>query len=78
MQVIHAQGNEQINNNNLDNKKNEIQYLLRNTFNNVKIYPTTFLNNKIIYKTENNNNMDNNNKLKLTKNKSEKKFINFS
>ena len=26
-----------------------MQYLLRNTYNNVKIYPTTVLNNKIIY-----------------------------
>ena len=74
MKVIHTQGNEPINNNNLDDKKNEIQYLLRNTYNNVKIYPTTFLNNKIIYQTENNNNMDNNS-MRFVKNKSEKILI---
>ena len=38
-----------------------MQYLLRNTYNNVKIYPTTFLNNKIIYQTENNSNTNINN-----------------
>ena len=62
-------------NNNLSNK-NEIQYLLKNTYNNVKIYPTTFLNNKIIYQTENNNiNNPNNNKTMriYTKNNIEKK-----
>ena len=82
VKVIQTQGNEQINNNNLDDKnKNGIQYLLRNTYNNVKIYPTTFLNNKIIYQTENNNdninnNDSNNNSMCLTKNKSEKLIIN--
>ena len=36
---------------NLDEEQNKsVQYLLRNTYNNVKIYPTTVLNNKIIYK----------------------------
>ena len=62
-------------NNNLSNK-NEIQYLLKNTYNNVKIYPTTFLNNEIIYQTENNNiNNPNNNKTMriYTKNNIEKK-----
>ena len=35
---------------NLDEPQNKsVQYLLRNTYNNVKIYPTTVLNNKIIY-----------------------------
>ena len=35
---------------NLDEQQNKsVQYLLRNTYNNVKIYPTTVLNNKIIY-----------------------------
>ena len=81
VKVIQTQGNDQINNNNLDDKnKNGIQYLLRNTYNNVKIYPTTFLNNKIIYQTENNNNNINNdsniNSICLTKNKSEKLIIN--
>ena len=34
---------------NLDERNKSVQYLLRNTYNNVKIYPTTVLNNKIIY-----------------------------
>ena len=34
---------------NLDDQNKSVQYLLRNTYNNVKIYPTTVLNNKIIY-----------------------------
>lgn len=83
VKVIQTQGNEQINNNNLNDKnKDGIQYLLRNTYNNVKIYPTTFLNNKIIYQTENNNNNNintsdsNNNSMCLSKNKSEKLIIN--
>ena len=33
----------------LDERNKSVQYLLRNTYNNVKIYPTTVLNNKIIY-----------------------------
>ena len=37
---------------NLDEKNKSVQYLLRNTYNNVKIYPTTVLNNKIIYQEE--------------------------
>lgn len=42
-----------INNNiNLEDKNNSVQYLLRNTYNNVKIYPTTVLNNKIIVQEE--------------------------
>ena len=41
-----------------DDKKDEINCLLRNTFTNVKIYPTTFLNNKIIYQNEINNNQN--------------------
>ena len=53
-----TQANEPINN--LEDKsKNGVQYLLRNTYNNVKIFPTTFLNNKIIYQTENNMNNPN-------------------
>ena len=34
---------------NLNDRNKSVQYLLRNTYNNVKIYPTTVLNNKIIY-----------------------------
>jgi hypothetical protein len=34
---------------NLDERNKSVQYLLRNTYNNVKIYPTTVLNNKIIF-----------------------------
>ena len=81
LKVIQTPGNEKIKNNNLDDKdKNNIQYLLRNTYNNVKIYPTTFLNNKIIYQTENNNNINNidndNNHIHILKNKSEKLMFN--
>ena len=58
LKVIQTQTNEPINN--LEDKsKNGVQYLLRNTYNNVKIFPTTFLNNKIIYQTENNINNPN-------------------
>ena len=46
---------------NKDDKKDEINCVLRNTFTNVKIYPTTFLNNKIIYHNDINNNQSNNN-----------------
>lgn len=61
LKVIQTQGNEQINN--IDDKnKTGIQYLLRNTYNDVKIFPTTFLNNKIIYQTESNTNNTHNNK----------------
>ena len=78
VKIIPTQTNEQININNLDDKnKNGIQYLLRNTYNDVKIYPTTFLNNKIIYQTENNSNLNTNINscnisLNFHKNKSEK------
>lgn len=77
--IIQTQTNKQIKTNNLENKdkdKENIQYLLRNTYNNVKIYPTTFLNNKIIYQSENNNNISNitsdNSRIHIYKNKSEK------
>ena len=46
-----------------EEKKDEINCVLRNTFTNVKIYPTTFLNNKIIFQSvdkNKNNNNDNN------------------
>ena len=43
-----------------DDKKEGINCVLRNTFTNVKIYPTTFLNNKIIYQNDNSNNNNNN------------------
>ena len=58
------QGNGQNSNNEENNKKNQIDCLLRNTFTNVKIYPTTILNNKIIYNQidKNNHNKNNNNK----------------
>ena len=61
LKVFPNQSNEQIDNNIDSKNKSEIQYLLRNTYNNVKIYPTTFLNNKIIYQTESNNNSNINN-----------------
>lgn len=56
-----SQTNEQTHNESENKNKNSVQYLLRNTYNNVKIYPTTFLNNKIIYQTENNSNVNINN-----------------
>ena len=56
-----SQTNEQTNNESENKNKNSVQYLLRNTYNNVKIYPTTFLNNRIIYQTENNSNTNLNN-----------------
>jgi hypothetical protein len=65
LKVIHhpspSQTNEQTNNESEIKNKNSVQYLLRNTYNNVKIYPTTFLNNKIIYQTENNSHVNINN-----------------
>ena len=67
--INQTQGNEQNNNNEGDNKKNQINCLLRNTFTNVKIYPTTILNNKIIYnQIEKNNQNKNNNSNKDNKN----------
>ena len=62
------QGNEQSTNDG-ENKKNHINCLLRNTFTNVKIYPTTILNNKIIYnQVEKNNQTRNNTNNKENKN----------
>ena len=52
-------------------KKEGINCVMRNTFTNVKIYPTTFLNNKIIYQNEQNNNnnqSNNNNKSEISNN----------
>ena len=46
--INQTQGNEK-NNKDTEDKKNQINCLMRNTFTNVKIYPTTILNNKIIY-----------------------------
>ena len=60
IKVLQTQQNEPINN--LDDKeKTGIQYLMRNTYNDVKIFPTTFLNNKIIYQTESNISKNNTN-----------------
>ena len=76
LKVIHppspSQTNEQTNNEPEIKNKNSVQYLLRNTYNNVKIYPTTFLNNKIIYQTENNShsNINNNNNTNTNSNDS--------
>ena len=58
-------------NENIDDKdkKEGINCVLRNTFTNVKIYPTTFLNNKIIY--QNNQSNTNNNTNQSSNNKSE-------
>ena len=53
-----------------EEKKENINCLLRNNFSNVKIYPTTFLNNKIIFQNVDNNNIDNNNINTIKKNNS--------
>ena len=44
-----------------EDKKDDINCVLRNTFTNVKIYPTTYLNNKIIYQKVEKNSDENNN-----------------
>ena len=62
------QNKEDEQNNNEGNKKKQINCLLRNTFTNVKIYPTTILNNKIIYNQIDKNNQNNNNNNQTTKN----------
>ena len=78
-------GNES-NNKDGENENNQINCVLRNTFNNVKIYPTTVLNNKIILnqvdkdiqnknKNEDNNNNNANNQTNNPKIKKEKIFI---
>ena len=57
--------------NNQEEKNEGINCVMRNTFTNVKIYPTTILNNKIIYqKEQNNNNQNNNNKSENSTNSS--------
>ena len=72
--INQTQGNEQSTNDG-ENKKNHNNCLLRNTFTNVKIYPTTILNNKIIYnqmdKDNNNPSMNNTNNKENKNNKSE-------
>ena len=57
------QTQENTQNNNIEdkNKKEQINCLLRNTFTNVKIYPTTILNNKIIYNQIDKDNQNKNN-----------------
>jgi hypothetical protein len=68
--INQIQGNES-NNNDEDNKNNHINYLMRNTFTNVKIYPTTILNNKIIYNQVEKSNQNQNNNKSIKNNKSE-------
>ena len=53
-----------------DDKKEQINCVMRNTFTNVKIYPTTFLNNKIIYQNVEKNNNEHNNKSETSNNSS--------
>ena len=53
-----------------EEKKENINCLLRSNFTNVKIYSTTFLNNKIIFQNVDNNNIDNNNINTIKKNNS--------
>ena len=70
--IIFLKDEKNINNENIgdnDEKKENINCLLRNTFTNVKIYPTTFLNNKIIFQNvdKNTNNDNNNSKIKKEK-----------
>jgi hypothetical protein len=47
-----------------ENKKEQINLLLKNTFTNVKIFPTTILNNKIIYNNQSEKNNQNKNEEK--------------
>lgn len=47
---IETKDNTQSNINGEEDKKNKINLLLRNAFTNLKIFPTTILNNKVIYK----------------------------
>ena len=61
LKINQTQGNEPKNNEG-NNNKNQINCLLGNTFTNVKIYPTTILNNKIIYNQIDKNNQNNQNK----------------
>jgi len=72
-----TQTKESENNNATDGeeKKNQINLLLRNTFTNVKIFPTTILNNKIIYNNEQMKNKKNENSNNSSKIKKEKIVI---
>ncbi len=53
-----------------NDKKEQINCVMRNTFTNVKIYPTTFLNNKIIYQNVEKNNNEHNDKSETSNNSS--------
>ena len=55
--IIFLKNEKQIKDFDEEEKKEDINCVLRNSFTNVKIYPTTFLNNKIIFQ---NNNKENN------------------
>ena len=58
---IETKDNTQSYTNSEEDKKNKINLLLKNAFTNLKIYPTTILNNKVIYNnssTKNNQNKD--------------------
>jgi len=71
--------NEQKNVNGGDDKKEQINLLLRNTFTNVKIFPTTILNNKIIYNNQSEkNNQNKNGEKSLDKNVNSISSINSS
>ena len=71
--------NEQKNINGGDDKKEQINLLLRNTFTNVKIFPTTILNNKIIYNNQSEkNNQNKNGEKSLDKNVNSISSINSS
>ena len=68
--INQTQGNEP-NNNDEDKNNNHINCVMRNTFTNVKIYPTTILNNKIIYNQVEKINQNKNNNKSIKNNKSE-------
>lgn len=57
-------------------KKNQINLLLKNTFTNVKIFPTTILNNKIIYNNPSEKSNQNKNNEQNQKNKTNENSIN--
>lgn len=59
-----------------EDKKNQINLLLKNTFTNVKIFPTTILNNKIIYNNSSEKSNQNKNKEQNQQNKKNENSIN--
>lgn len=66
---IETKDNTQNNTNDEEDKKKKVNLLLRNAFTNLKIYPTTILNNKVIYNTSSTKNTQNKNNEQSLKNK---------